>query len=133
VLISGSNREHELDREASGYFSGLVPGVDHGARYLLRVDDDSRPYPDPASRFQPEGPHGPSQVVDARRFGWQDRDFHERVDARVIYELHVGTFTREGTFHAAAAELGELADLGVTMIELMPVNGFPGRTSTASQ
>jgi maltooligosyltrehalose trehalohydrolase len=91
------------------------------------VDDDTRLYPDPASRFQPDGPHGTSQVVSADAFEWRDSDFRQAQDARVIYELHVGTFTPEGTFRAAAAQCAELADLGVTTLEIMPVNGFPGK------
>ena len=127
VVVSHVEAELSLEREESGYFSGLFRGLGAGARYQFRVDDDPKLYPDPASRFQPAGPHGPSQVVDATRFVWKDRDFQEQKNARVIYELHVGTFTPEGTFRAAKDQLAELADLGITTIELMPVNGFPGR------
>ncbi|HSG39093.1 MAG TPA: malto-oligosyltrehalose trehalohydrolase, partial [Thermoanaerobaculia bacterium] len=85
-------------------------------------------FPDPASRFQPEGPHGPSQVVDPSTFQWTDRDWRGVTrEGQVIYEMHVGTFTPEGTWAAAARELPELADLGITVLELMPVAEFPGR------
>ena len=84
--------------------------------------------PDPASRFQPEGPHGPSQVVDPSAYRWADGDWRgpASVDGQVIYELHVGTFTPEGTWAAGAEQLPYLADLGVTAIEVMPVAEFPG-------
>lgn len=115
-----------LKPEGDGYFSGVAPlGV--GARYRYRLDDGEA-YPDPASRFQPEGPHGPSAVVDPRAFRWTDGAWRGVQRAgQVIYEMHVGTFTREGTWQAAARELPELARLGVTVIEMMPVAEFPGR------
>lgn len=119
--------EHALAAEGNGYFSGFVTELGVGACYQLKVDEDPRLYPDPATRFQPDGPHGTSQVVSAERFAWRDAGFCEATDARVIYELHVGTFTPEGTFRAAAAQCAELAALGITTIELMPINGFPGR------
>src|SRR5262249_4057181 len=103
---------------------------------------DGELYPDPASRFQPEGPHGPSQVVDPNSFKWTDYDWPgprrsirpgrperpEQSDLRgqVIYEMHIVTFTREGTWATAARELDDLARLGVTVIEVMPVADFPG-------
>src|SRR5699024_10693825 len=84
--------------------------------------------PDPASRFQPFGPHGASQVVDPSLYRWSDASWRGvRLEGQVFYELHVGTFTREGTWRAAAAELPRLADLGITTIELMPVADFSGR------
>src|SRR5207302_4442933 len=84
--------------------------------------------PDPVSRFQPHGPHGPSQVVDPARFLWTDQAWKGvGLAGQIIYELHVGTFTREGTFNAARRELAELAALGITAIELLPVADFPGR------
>ncbi len=128
VDCSASNRaEQLLEPEDNGYHSGLVLGMSGGARYLFRLDDEPKLYPDPASRFQPEGPHGPSQVVESSNFAWQDQEFKEDPNARVLYELHLGTFTQEGTYRAAAAQFAELAELGVTTIELMPINGFPGR------
>ncbi len=117
-----------LAREADGHFSGLVPGLRPSARYGYRLDDDPRVYPDPASRFQPDGPHGLSEVIDPSSFRWTDSSWKGvELRGQVIYELHVGTFTEEGTFDAAARHLGELRDLGVTLIELMPLAEFPGR------
>ncbi len=116
-----------LARDRDGYFAGLVEGVRAGTRYWYRLDGD-RLRPDPASRFQPDGPHGASQIVDPRAFRWTDGRWRGASrDGQVVYEMHVGTFTREGTWRAAAAQLPELAALGVTLIEVMPVADFPGR------
>jgi maltooligosyltrehalose trehalohydrolase len=116
-----------LEREPGGYFSGVVEAAAPGALYRFRLDGEG-PFPDPASRFQPAGPHGPSQVVDPTAFPWTDAGWRGIEPwGQVIYELHVGTFTRAGTFRAAAAELPELAALGVTVIELLPVADFAGR------
>lgn len=118
--------EFELTAEPDGYFSGLVPGAGAGALYKLRLNGGDA-FPDPASRFQPQGPHGPSQVIDPA-FAWTDGEWPGTGrDGQVIYEMHVGTFTPEGTWEAAARELPELADLGITVIEMMPVAEFPGR------
>ena len=119
-------RTEPLAAEGGGYFSGHVAGVAAGARYQLKLDRGS--YPDPASRFQPDGPHGASELVEPAAFRWTDHAWRGRaVSELVIYELHVGTFTREGTWQAAAARLPALAELGVTMIEVMPIAEFPGR------
>jgi maltooligosyltrehalose trehalohydrolase len=117
----------EPEPAAPGYFSARVGDLGAGGRYAFMLDDDPRPFPDPASRFQPEGPHGPSQVVDAAAFRWSDGDW-PGVPARgqVIYELHVGTFTPEGTYAAAAERLPLLADVGVTVVELLPLAEFAG-------
>ena len=124
-LEPGADREHPLSPEGNGYHSGWAP-LRAGDRYRFRLDDEQTLYPDPASRFQPEGPHGPSQVVDPSSFVWRDGGFRDNCDARVIYELHVGTFTPEGTYQAAGERMKDLASLGVTVVELMPVNGFAG-------
>jgi maltooligosyltrehalose trehalohydrolase len=106
---------------------GVAGGVAHGDRYRVRLDG-GEPLPDPASRHQPDGVHGPSAVVDPRRFLWTDDDWTGiALDDAILYELHVGTFTPEGTFDAAVGQLDRLAALGVTTIELMPLNAFPGR------
>jgi maltooligosyltrehalose trehalohydrolase len=116
-----------LVAEGNGYFSGVVPAT-LGDRYAFRLDDDERLYPDPASRFQPEGVHGPSEIVDPHTFRWTDQAWTGAVlDGQVIYEAHIGTFTREGTFAAAARELRELSRAGITMIEVMPIAEFHGR------
>lgn len=120
-------RAFVLDAEPHGYFSGAVREAAAGARYRFRLDD-GKSFPDPASRFQPEGPHGPSEVVAPERFAWTDAAWRGLpLAGQVLYELHVGTFTREGTWAAAARELPGLVELGVTAIQVMPVADFPGR------
>ncbi|MFZ5478980.1 MAG: malto-oligosyltrehalose trehalohydrolase [Myxococcota bacterium] len=114
-----------LELDAPGWWSGFAPGVGAGARYRVRVDGD--PLPDPAARFLPEGPHGPAEVIDPS-FRWTDVGWRGvPLRGAVFYELHVGTFTPEGTWEAAARQLPDLAELGVNVIELMPVAEFPGR------
>ncbi|MDB5390130.1 MAG: treZ, partial [Planctomycetaceae bacterium] len=117
-----------LQLEDNGYFSGTIEGIKANSLYGFRLDDDPRVYPDPMSRFQPDGPHGLSQLTESRSFKWTDGSW-KGVPARnrVFYELHIGTFTTDGTWNAAKAELPHLAELGITVIELMPVNDFPGR------
>jgi len=114
-----------LAPEGTGYFSGLVEGVRAGARYRFRLDHGS--FPDPASRRQPDGPHGPSEVV-APDFAWTDRAWTGRPPRDlVLYEMHLGTFTPAGTWAAAMEQLPRLAELGVTGLEIMPVAEMPGR------
>jgi maltooligosyltrehalose trehalohydrolase len=120
--------EVELQSEGNGYFSAIVQDACVGTLYRYLLDDDLQPYPDPASRFQPQGPHGPSQIIDALMFDWTDASWPGvETQNQVIYEMHIGTFTREGNWVAAAKELPELAALGVTVLEIMPVADFPGR------
>jgi maltooligosyltrehalose trehalohydrolase len=128
VLERSTRHEIPLAAEGNGYFSGPATGLGTGGRYRFRLDDDEKLYPDPASRFQPEGPGGPSEVIEPGAFEWTDGDW-AGVSPRgqVIYELHVGTFTAEGTYAAAARRLESLQQLGVTLIELMPVADAPGR------
>lgn len=117
-----------LDPEGDGYFSALVADAGVGTLYRYRLDSGTERYPDPASRFQPDGPHGPSQVVDPGTFQWHDQDWcGVPLEGQVIYEMHLGTFTPEGTWAAASRELPALADLGVTVLEVMPIADFPGR------
>jgi len=121
-------REINLRRDADGFFNIQVNDARNGDLYFYRVDGDPKPYPDPASHFQPQGVHGPSQVVDHRRFRWTDDDWRGvRLLGQVIYELHIGTFTLDGNWTAAAAKLPHLRDIGVTLIELMPIAAFPGK------
>jgi maltooligosyltrehalose trehalohydrolase len=125
VAVEG-NGDHPLAAEARGWFRGFVAGLAPGARYRYRLDGGDA-FPDPASRFQPEGPHGPSQVVDIE-FPWTDAAWPGvELPGQVIYEMHAGTFTREGTLAAAMARLPDLKDIGVTLVELMPLADFPGR------
>lgn len=109
-----------------GYWYASLDGVAPGTRYLYRIDG-VLDLPDPASRYQPQGVHGPSAVVDHRSFSWEDEGWQGLpLREYVVYELHVGTFTPEGTFEAAAQRLDHLAGIGVTAVELMPVAQFPG-------
>jgi len=127
VLDDGADAAaYELAREAGGYFAGVVGEARVGSRYRYRLDDDGD-FPDPASRFQPDGPHGPSVVVDASAYAWSDDGWRGlSLHGQVFYEMHVGTFTREETWRAAMRELPALAELGITAIEMMPVADFPG-------
>lgn len=113
-----------LERDELGYWTRTLRDVRPGTRYLYRLNDDKE-RPDPASRSQPDGVHGPSAVVDPV-FSWQDEDW-KGIPLRdlIIYELHIGTFTPEGTFEAAVARLDDLLELGITAIEIMPVAQFP--------
>ncbi|MGC4031525.1 MAG: malto-oligosyltrehalose trehalohydrolase [Tepidisphaeraceae bacterium] len=115
-----------LEPELDGYFSGQAVGIAAGDLYKIRIDGDPTAYPDPASRFQPQGPHGPSQIIDST-FDWHDHDWRGISAAgQVLYELHIGTFTHEGTWAAAIEQLPTLKELGVTCLEVMPVNEFAG-------
>lgn len=130
VIVEGgaaAGASGALEPEGDGYFSGFVEGAGAGSLYRYRLDDDPHPYPDPVSRYQPAGAHGPSEVVEPGTHEWKDTAWRG-VDPRrqAFYELHVGAFTREGTWEAAARELPALAALGITTIELMPVAEFPG-------
>jgi maltooligosyltrehalose trehalohydrolase len=116
-----------LSAEPSGYFSGHVGEIGAGARYRFRLERQELALPDPASRFQPDGPHGASQVVNPARFAWSDAGWRGIPrEHLVIYEMHIGTFTPEGTWEAASAHLPVLAELGITAVEVMPVAEFPG-------
>src|SRR5205085_1997521 len=108
-----------------GYFEVTLDDVPPGSRYLYRLDSQVE-RPDPASRSQPTTVHEPSEVVDPN-FAWTDQHWYGiPLDRYVVYELHVGTFTKEGTFDAVIPHLKELADLGITAVELMPVAQFAG-------
>jgi maltooligosyltrehalose trehalohydrolase len=125
-ILTGPERTVPLQPEADGWFSGRVDACGVGTRYQY-VLDDAEVWPDPASRWQPDGVHGPSAIVDPGAFAWQSSAWTPpSIDELVIYELHVGTFTPQGTFASAAARLGWLAELGITAVELMPVAAFPG-------
>ncbi|HEY0567784.1 MAG TPA: malto-oligosyltrehalose trehalohydrolase [Xanthobacteraceae bacterium] len=128
VVLSVDGKDITMRKDADGYAEVFAPSADPGARYGFRLDQDKKLYPDPASRYQPDGVHAPSEVVDPARYRWHDTNWKGPTLARqVIYELHVGTFTPEGTWSGAASKLSHLADLGVTLIEMMPVAAFPGR------
>eukprot|EP01116_Phalansterium_solitarium_P003463 TRINITY_DN14292_c0_g1_i1.p1 TRINITY_DN14292_c0_g1~~TRINITY_DN14292_c0_g1_i1.p1 ORF type:complete len:654 (+),score=167.52 TRINITY_DN14292_c0_g1_i1:108-2069(+) len=134
VLTDGSGQQQHavpMVVDQNGVWSSTRPGVTSGLRYWYRVDGEG-PWPDPASRSQPDGVHKASQVVVPSMFSWTDSDWMTRgkrpeLSQMVIYELHIGTFTPEGTFLSAIARLPYLKDLGVTTVEIMPVNDFPGQ------
>ena len=127
VLGSGADaRVQPMTRERDGHFRIFDPDARAGGRYWFRLDGD-RLRPDPASRWQPDGPHEPSAYVDPRAFAWTDAGWKGLTkDGQVVYELHVGTFTAEGTWRAAADQLEELARIGITVVEMMPIADFPG-------
>src|SRR5215468_5098442 len=117
---------HSLEREHGGYFSGSA-NVGAGAFYRFRVNKAEHFHPDPASRYQPHGPHGSSCVVDPSQFKWRDSNWRGlKMRGQIVYEMHVGTFTKEGTWKAAAEQLEELARIGITVVEMMPIADFPG-------
>ncbi|NTW04326.1 MAG: malto-oligosyltrehalose trehalohydrolase, partial [Oscillochloris sp.] len=125
-LLDPSLHYAPMERDSSGYWRATLEHVPPGTRYRYRLDGHDE-FPDPASRWQPEGVHGPSAVLDPQ-FAWTDSAwFGIPLRNYVIYELHVGTFTAEGTFEAIISQLPQLKELGVTAIELMPVAHFPGQ------
>jgi maltooligosyltrehalose trehalohydrolase len=124
-IVEPKERTVPMKDAGRGYFHAVVDGISAGALYRYRLDGEKE-RPDPASRYQPQGVHGPSQIVDSR-FTWNDSRWRGiPLEKYVLYELHVGTFTPEGTFDAIIPRLATLKDLGVTAIELMPVAQFPG-------
>jgi maltooligosyltrehalose trehalohydrolase len=124
-IVAPQERLIPMEPHERGYHEATVDGIEPGNLYIYRLDD-GKDRPDPASRFQPRGVHGPSQVMDSS-FPWEDDSWSGLpLEQYVIYELHAGTFTPEGTFDAIIAHLDRLKELGVTAIELMPVAQFPG-------
>jgi maltooligosyltrehalose trehalohydrolase len=126
VSNRGGDRLLPLEKRFRGYHAGLVTGVEPGTRYVYCLDRE-KDRPDPASSFQPAGVHGPSQVVDPRAFRWSDSNWRGlSLDDYIIYEIHVGTFTPEGSFDAVLSHLEDIRKIGITALELMPVAQFPG-------
>jgi len=123
------DREFDMPERGDGWFELVTRDARPGSLYRFNIDREQC-VPDPASRSQPSGVHGPSEVIDPTAFSWRHQNWKGRPwDEAVIYELHVGTFTPEGTFAAADARLDYLSNVGVTAIELMPVSTFPGQRS----
>lgn len=113
-----------------GFWKADVEAAEHGSNYAFLLDDDPKPYPDPRSFWQPKDVHSESRVLDHSHFPWTDEKFRPiPLPSAVIYEMHVGTFTKEGTFDAAIEKLDYLFELGITHIELLPISSFEGRFS----
>jgi maltooligosyltrehalose trehalohydrolase len=127
-LVEGAKaRSIPLQESGEGYFAGFGEGLGAGARYKYRLDSEDS-FPDPASRFQPDGIHAASEVIDPYSFQWTDQKWRGvQMAGQVVYEMHIGTFTRGGTWGSAIEQLPHLADTGITLLEVMPVAEFPGR------
>lgn len=126
-LLLDDGREWRMNPEAAGYFRLDLEGIRSGALYRFKLGTNPEPAADPASRFQPDGPSGFSMVVDPARFQWHDKDWPGITSSgQVLYEMHIGTFTPEGTYAAAVGKLQLLKEIGITCLEVMPVNEFCG-------
>ena len=128
LIVQGreGRREIALERDEAGYAAARVSGVVAGDRYCYRIGDED--VADPASRYQPDGPFGLSQLVDPAAFTWSDTGWRgSDIAGQVIYEMHIGTFTPHGTWQGAMEQLPRVARAGITMLEVMPVSEFPGR------
>ena len=127
VEVVADGRSIPMDKGASGWWTSRVDAAGPGCRYGFRLDG-GKPLPDPRSPSQPDGVHGLSEAVDLDAYGWGDSAWRG-ISARgmILYELHVGTFTPEGTFEAAAERLPHLVELGIDAVEVMPIAEFPGR------
>ena len=120
------DRRLVLERDENGYFSGFDPDGKEGDLYFFESAKGER-FPDPATRFQPHGVHGPSECIDPASYTWRTTHWERPAwKGQVIYELHVGTFTEDGTFLSAIERLDHLAELGVQAIEIMPIADFAG-------
>jgi maltooligosyltrehalose trehalohydrolase len=125
-IVHPTEQTLEMHQDAYGYFTIEVSDVAADAKYFYRPEDEED-FPDPASHYQPDGVHGPSQIVNHRAFEWKDQLWRGLpFNDLVLYELHVGTFTPEGTFEAIIPRLNDLVSLGINAIEIMPVAQFPG-------
>ncbi len=129
VMVDDSGaplQELPMSKDAEGYYQVEIPEASAGMLYKYRLD--GRLLPDPASRFQPQGVHGPSQIIDPSTFRWTDGGWRRPdIDDWIIYELHVGTFTPQGAYRGVIDHFEHLIRLGVTVIELMPIADFPGK------
>ncbi|HSI89620.1 MAG TPA: alpha-amylase family glycosyl hydrolase, partial [Adhaeribacter sp.] len=125
-LVKPEVRQLPMKQDADGYFTVEAANILPGTSYFFRPGTRQN-LPDPASHFQPEGVHGPSEIVDHKRYAWTDKNWRGLpFKDLILYELHVGTFTPEGTFEAIIPRLPELAETGINALELMPVSPFPG-------
>jgi maltooligosyltrehalose trehalohydrolase len=127
IAVKTADGVYPMTRGERGWWNADVASADDNSDYAFLVNDDPTPYPDPRSARQPYGVHGASRVVDHSRFEWTDKLWHAPpLSSGIVYEMHVGTFTQQGTFDAAIDRLDYLVDLGITHLELMPVASFPG-------
>jgi maltooligosyltrehalose trehalohydrolase len=128
VVLEGNDLRYPLGAEEDGYFSGLLKEACVDRRYRFSLDGGEA-FPDPASRYQPEGPHGASQIIDPGSYVWSEAEMHwpgVSIEGQVLYELHIGTLTPQGTFLSALHEFSRLQDLGITVLECMPLAEFSG-------
>jgi maltooligosyltrehalose trehalohydrolase len=125
-LFGSPERFIPMKKSDCGFHQVVISDIAPHSKYIYRLDDLNE-YPDPASRFQPEGVHGPSQIVDLGQFQWTDGNWNPpKLEESIFYEVHVGTYSEEGSLEGVRSHLAELAELGITTIELMPVAQFPG-------
>jgi len=125
-IVAPQERLLSMEKDEEGYWKATASGIEPGTLYFYKLEG-TNDRPDPASKFQPQGVHGPSQVIDPSTFSWDDTDWSGvALEEMVIYELHVGTFTPEGTFEAIIPRLSTLRELGINAVEIMPVAQFPG-------
>ena len=128
VAVGINKDKYRMEQSEGGWWEVAVDAAEPGTDYAFYVDDEDLALPDPRSAWQPQGVHGPSRLLDLSAFRWSDDGWQAPpLASAIIYELHVGTFTPEGTFDAAGSKLDALRGLGITHVELMPVNAFPGR------
>jgi maltooligosyltrehalose trehalohydrolase len=130
VVLENGRLAVPLKPESSSYFSETVERVQPGNHYKFRLDGGEA-FPDPASRYQPDGPHGASEIVDPCAFAWSQVDKNwsgKQIEGQVLYELHIGTFTQGGTFKSAIRDFPRLRDLGITVLECMPLSEFAGES-----
>ena len=125
-LISPKTAVYDMQKDEEGYFQISLDTIEPDTKYFYTPQKAAKSLPDPASQFQPEGVHGPSQVVDHQAYKWKNNWTGLPLKDLIFYELHVGTFTQEGTFAAIIPLLDDLAETGINTIELMPVSQFPG-------
>ncbi len=127
IRVEVAGAKHALEKRDGGWWEADVSQAQAGMDYAFFLDDQDLALPDPRSLWQPQGVHGPSRILDHSEFRWTDAGWEPPpLSSAVVYELHVGTFTPEGTFDAAQTKLDDLRDLGITHVQLMPVNAFPG-------
>jgi len=128
IGVKIENTVYAMDQTSGGWWQKDVPAATAGTDYAYVVDNAEPAVPDPRSAWQPYGVHSPSRIFDHAAFSWTDEQWQPApLSSAIIYELHIGTFTSEGTFDAAQKRLGYLKNLGITHVELMPVNAFPGK------